>query len=572
MTARRRTAGFTTGLLAFAVGPLQAQTANDAVLQQWQQQSGQAGAVVPAEEGSRIEWHGTSSLDVYTNSVSGPGGNTLTPLRNGTFERLTLGGDLRRVGSQGDTDYLQAVGIQSNDRSVLSRYAPQLFTLQAGRAGPGYLLSAGDVVASFSSLGATTGLRGFTGARQIDRAVVTGFAGTVAESWESLANSTARDGRPARLTYLRDVYGAKVDVQATPEWLAFGTLQSSKDRASSVRAVPGVVMPDAASTASGTVGARYQTQWANQATLSASAEIGRSRQENLATGAAMTGDAVLLDANARIGAVGLRAGFHRLESTWAAVGQAAPAGVREAYAGADWQFVPEWQVGVDVRTATNQPMLGAVLAARQDLDSLSTRLTWSPSSAPGWSVAWMDTRNRTTDAAGAQMHNDSWQVSVSRWVAPWSASLTAGRSELRAPAYPAGDSRTSLWQGSLGRSWDNATAETPASLTFNLQVFLSSQSQVMALPASNRSRTAGLSGALSGGAWGQLNFNLQLQDIDPRNGTPVLRTRQWTLDYARQLTQRWSMKAFWRDIHYNKGSLLAFQRERVLGLQAGYQW
>ncbi|MFT4241968.1 MAG: hypothetical protein QM569_06765 [Acidovorax sp.] len=565
-------------LVALACGALAqhaaADDANAAVLQQWSQQTGQSAAVVTGGEGgAQLEWHGTATLDVYGNSVSGAGGNALTPLRSGSFDRLTVGGDLRSVGADGDTRYVQVVGMQSNDRSVLSRYTPQVQSFQAGLAGQRYLVSAGDVVASFSSLGASIGLRGFTGTQQIDRLALTGFAGTVADSWESLSNARTRNGTPARFTYLRDVYGVKAGFQATPEWQLFSTLQSRRDRQGSIQPGTGAALGDAAGATSATFGARYQTQWAADTTLAASAEWGRSREDNLRTGASAMDNAVLIDANARIGALGLRGGFHQLDPRWASLGQAVPGGVRESYAGADWQISPEWQAGVDLRDAVNQPVFAGLVMPRQALDMLSTRLSWSPSSWPGWSLSWMDTRSRTTDATGARADNESWQLTASRWVAPWSASLTAGRSQLRAGgAQAVGDSRSTLWMGSLGRSWDNATAEQPASFTFHLQATLGTQNLLMAQLASNRARTAGLSATFSGTAWGQLGTNVQWQAIDPGSAGARLYTRQWTLDYTRQFSAQWSAKAYWRDVQYNKGSVLAFQRERVLGLQVNYLW
>lgn len=549
-----------------------AQTANDAVLQQWATQTGQSAQVVQTEQGSQLEWHGQASIDVYSNSVSTPGGNaSLSPLREGTFERVTVGNDLRSTGAQGDVNYLQAVGTQSNDRSVLSRYNPQMFSFQAGRAGPGYQIAAGDVVASHSTLGANMGLRGFSAARQIDALTVSGFAGTVAESWESLFNARPLNQQPARLTFLRDVYGAKADYQLSRQTSVFGTVQSRQDRRSSLVGLPGAVAPPSQAALAATAGIRYQTNWAPDQTLVVTGEIGRSRQKELATRESASDEALLLDAQGRYGAFGLRAGFHDLGDRWASVGQSAAPGIREAYAGGDWQLGPAWSWGTDVRRTESNQLFGAA-AFHSTLDSLSNRLTWTPEALTGWSFSVSDLRNRMLDATNARGENDSVQFSVSRSVAPWVASLTLGRSALRTEGRAASDSRTNQWQFTAGRSWSDATAETPASLTFNLQGLVGVQSQMMALPASNRALTAGLFGSLLHARWGSVNFNLQMQSIDPENGSPKLRTTQWSLDYTRQLSDQWTVKGFWRDIDRNQGSLIAQVRERVLGIQLGYLW
>ncbi len=546
--------------------------ANEAVLQQWANQTGQAAQVVQGEQGAQLEWHGQATLDVYSNSVSTQSGNpSLSPLRGGTFERLSVGNDLRSTGRLGDVNYFQAVGTQSTDRSVLSRYNPQMFSFQAGRAGPGYQIAGGDVVANYSGLGANMGLRGLSAARQMDALVVSGFAGTVAESWESLFNASTLTGQPARVSYLRDVYGAKLDYQATPEWLLFSTLQSGRERKGSATVVPGAVASDPRSSAAFTAGGRYQTQWAADRSLTVGAEVGRSRAENLTSRESASDSAVLVDATARVGLMGLRAGFHRLGDRWASVGQTAAPGIRESYGGGDWQFAPEWVWGLDGRQTTNRQTFAGVVQ-QSELDSLTNRISWSPSAWTGWNFSWSDLRNRTTDSTGTRGDNNSWQVSVLRSVTPWSASLTLGRSVQRFEGRPASDSRSNQWQLSAGRSWSNDTAETPASLTFNLQLFLGLQNQLLAIPASNRAATAGLSASLLAGSWGSVNGNWQLQSIDPKNGTPKLISRQLSLDYSRQLTEQWSMKAYLRNIERNQGSLLAYVRERIFGLQAGYLW
>lgn len=202
--------------------------ANAQVLQNWQAQTGQAAWV---NDDGKLEFHGAITVDVYGNSKNIPSGNpALSALPQGTFGRATFQGDVRTTSPDGDVTYLQGTVTGTSDRSIMPRYNTQINSLQGGRAGPGYQIAVGDVVAGFSGLSSNLGLRGLLAARQTERLTMTGFAGTVAESWESLLNAGALDGLAARTRYSRDVFGGKTELQFDDNISGYVTLQSWRDR------------------------------------------------------------------------------------------------------------------------------------------------------------------------------------------------------------------------------------------------------------------------------------------------------------------------------------------------------
>ncbi|MFM7330842.1 MAG: hypothetical protein ACKO1L_04140 [Brachymonas sp.] len=140
------------------------QQANDQVLKSWQQQTGQAASVNPQ---GQIEFHGGITVDAYRVDIKNPSGNAaLSPLRENDFGKAVFQGDVRTQSPEQDVTYLQGVLTGTNDRTVIARYANQINSFQMGRAGVGYQLAFGDVVANFSGLSSNLGLRGALMAKQ----------------------------------------------------------------------------------------------------------------------------------------------------------------------------------------------------------------------------------------------------------------------------------------------------------------------------------------------------------------------------------------------------------------------
>ncbi|RYX94481.1 MAG: hypothetical protein EOO28_13985 [Comamonadaceae bacterium] len=541
--------------------------ANTQVLQTWQEQTGQA---VWIKDNGTVEFHGASSLDVYGNDVSSPSGNpALSGVRDGNKARGVFQGDIRTTSPEGDVTYLQGVLTSTNDRGVQARYATQVNTLQVGRAGPGYQVAFGDVVAGFSNLSSNLGLRGGLIAKEVDAFTMTAFAGVVAESWEALGNAGALDGLQPRTRYLRDVSGAKVDWRYSAETSFFATVQGYSDRTTTAALPAGT---PAFSGSTFTIGGKQQAvqgQWA--------AEAGTSRRRDQNTGTQDSGHAVTLDGSYRWQAAGVRAGFHDLSPAWASLAQTVAPGVREYYAGADWSILPELNLGADLRHSISRVPGGiGFLATSNELDSLTTRLSYSVQAIPGLLFSASDTRNRGNDNAGATTRNNQTQLSAAYGTGAWSGQVSVSQGESGNSLSPAASSQTRGWQASLGRSImdGSISAGVAPGWTLFTSLFASGQQQdLVATGTSTRNRVAGLNLSLQSLRWGNLSAALQGQSTtQPLAGAPELKSRTLTVDWSRAITQQWSAKAYARWNRRNHGDLLLQVDERVIGVQGAYQW
>jgi hypothetical protein len=545
---------------------------NEQVLRTWQQQTGQN---IWQQDGGKLEFRGAASLDVYDNQVRVPSGNTgaaLSGLRDGSFARGIFQGDARSTNSTQDTSYVQGVFTSTNDRGVLPRYANQINSFQMGRAGVGYQMAFGDVVAGYSSLSSNLGLRGLLASREIDKFSVSGFAGVVAESWEALSKRDPLDNLPARTQYLRDVYGLKAEQSFTANWRGFATAQHFGDRVSSASPVAstinGVVTPIRAPVKGEAVslGLKYQEQNAQLV-----AEYAASRSKDLTTGNKADGDALVLDGTYRWQVFGLRAGFHDLEPEFASNAQSVAPGIRETYVGGDWQITPQLLWNVDLRESATR-LVGSNQAS--ELDTVGNRLAYSFANIAGLSVNLSDTRNRGKDNLGNPVRTDQTQLGLAYGASVWNTNLSVGQGKTRNPQNPVSDGNTRSWQAALGRNWTDAQADLPASYQLTVQATAFGQSQKFAATGTgSRSTSVGLNASLNTQRWGLWSAAWQRQlSTQPTVGAPDLWSSVFSFDWARQIGEAWSLKAFARANRRNHGDLNLQADERTLGLQAGYKW
>ena len=555
---------------AFAQTAAQAQTQTDAaanqqVLQSWQVQTGQAGTV---NAQGQVEFHGDATLDVYRNSVASPSGNAaLTPLRTGTFEKIVLQGDLRSTSAEEDVMYAQGMMTGSNDRSVLARYAGIVNSVQIGRAGAGYQLAFGDVVASFSGLSSNLGLRGATGTKELGALTVTGFAGTVAESWEALTQRNALDGLAPRTRYLRDVVGAKAEYKIIDGLASFVTFQNYRDRSGSVDLQGGVAALDGTIAS---VGSKYV-----QGNFQVTAEAARSTRQDQAANLDTAGNAWVIDATYRLDSVAFRSGYHDLGANFASLAQTSTSGIREWYVGADWTISPQWSYGIDMRDAiTRVAALGESPASQSSLQYLTNRISYNVLDVPGLMLSVSDTRNKGKDALLNSTVNDTTQFVAAYGSGDWSANALIGAGHARNPANAQADSNNRNWQVSVGRNLSNATAETPADWTLNLQGTAGGQLQsLITTGTETRSSNVGLNITATSQAYGNLTFGWQhLRTTQPIVGAPRLTTDVLNLDWTQTFGPQWTMKTFARVNRRNHGDVLLQVDERIVGVQGVFKW
>jgi hypothetical protein len=541
---------------------------NEQVLRSWQQQTGQA---FWAQDSGQIEFHGATSLDIYSNQVRVPstgstGTNTFSSLHNGDFARGLLQGDVRSTNAAQATTYVQGVLTSSNDRGMQPRYATQINNFQMGRTGVGYQMAFGDVAAGYSTLSSNLGLRGLLGSKELDKVTLSGFAGTVAESWEALSNRSALDGQAPRTRYLRDVFGTKGEYKLAAEWSAFATAQRFSDRVNTATPLASSVTLPALDGDAISVGAKYQTQVAQLAM-----EYARSSSKNAISGANAKGDALVLDGSYRWQSFGLRAGFHDLEPEFVSLAQSVAPGIRETYAGGDWQITPQLTWSIDLRDSITRI---ATTGQRSELDSQNNRLTYNLTNIPGLSLNLSDTRNQGQDGLGNQQRNDLSQAGVNYGGQVWTANLSAGAGRVRNPQSPAADGTSRQWQAALGRHFSDASLETQANYQLLVQGTASSQRQKFAATGADATSNAlGLNVSLQTTRYGALSAQWQRQqNTQPIAGAPDLYSSLFNLDWARQITESWSFKAFARVNRRNHGDANLRVDERSLGVQAGYKW
>lgn len=553
--------------------------ANAQVLQNWQGQTGQAAWV---NEDGKLEFHGAITVDIYGNSKNIPSGNpALSALPQGTFGKVTFQGDVRATSAEGDVTYLQGTVTGTSDRSIMPRYNAQINSLQGGRAGSGYQIAVGDVVAGFSNLSSNLGLRGLLVARQTERLTLTGFAGTVAESWESLLNASTLDGFAARTRYSRDVFGGKSELQFDESLSGFVTLQSWRDRTGSADLAPGTT---ALAGATASVGAKYATQRAGL-----TFEAARSSQQDVSLGgvgfgpgagvagpsAVGTGSAVTVDGTYRFNALGLRAGYHNLSTGFASLAQTVAPGVREWYVGGDWTITPQLSWSTDVRHALSRIAATPFIeAATNELDSLTNRLTFNVTSLPGLILGLNDTRNKGKDALGNTSTNIQTIANIGYAAGAWTTQASAGTGKSRSPATPQSDSDTHQWQFGLGRSFTDTAVEDITGWTASAQFSASGQNQrLINIGTQVRTLVVGITGNLQSSQYGNLSAGLQRQTTaQSLAGAATLVTTSFTLDWSRALTRQWTVKTYARINNRNHGDFVQQADERVIGTQGVYQW
>lgn len=503
-----------------------------------------------------IEWKASSTLDAYTNHVDSAGGTLNTPLRSGDFYRHSASGDLR-VNRPGQlVDYLQGAVTHSNDPAVLNRARHQVDSLQAGRIAPGYALAAGDITPAFSSLGSSLGVRGIYGQRALAGVVVSGFTGTVAESWEALGHQVPRN------QYLKDVQGLKIEKMFGPSLRTYVTGQGMTERGDAGSAAYPLTAPHGQSR-SATGGFQYQ-----QGALGVAGEVAASRFEDAGQGG-HDGHAGIVDATWRLSQGTLRAGHHDLSSGFTSLSVAALPGVRESYVGGDWPATSWLTLSGDLRRSRSTAFAPAGISASYvETDSASTgaALNFGPAH-PGWSLALQQAVSRSTDSAGLHAANRDLSASLSYANAEWNASLSLGRGRVSSEVFADGDASSNHWSASAGRTWSDARTGVPASWSVRTSVSATSRTQLILASGQTRDNSVGLVMAAQRAGWGSLNVVATAGEITRPLGGPALRQRGLQVDATCALGSRTSLKAWLRGNRRNAGDVFLQARENAIGLQ-----
>ncbi|MCC7461324.1 MAG: hypothetical protein IT480_02550 [Gammaproteobacteria bacterium] len=542
---------------------------NAAVLTQFAQTAGgPEPALVRNEDGTtKIEWHGSITVDGYSRSASGDA--TLTPYSSGEFHRADVQSDLRGTSPAGDVSWMQFALTHSSDPSLIAQGDLQVNTFSIGRAGQGYRVALGDVAVEHSSLGANMPLRGLLAQRYFGRTLVSASAGVVSESWEALADQ----GR--RRMFLKNAYALKAQTPLGQNLQAYFTVQGYSEDGDSID--PGSLPLMPASASSGTVG--FNWQWGRYS-LQAEGGASRFREEGLDD---QRDQALIADAGWQGERLGLRLGHHDLGQYYSSLSGLAGAGLRETYTNASWQATSWMSLAADLRRSENAmasppvpppvPSIppvpippGTPFVGRTDAGSLGAQFTFT--GTPGLGLGLNLVESRGSSNAGTRNRNTSPSASLSYARQAWNAAL--GYQNVRLSDSVAGaDSRSDTWSVAYGRNWSNATASAPASWTFGTALSGNFQRQRLESGVAATMDTANLQ--LSGERSGLGRFGASVgagrgRDVTGRD----LRMYWYQLDGGRALGTRGNVRLYVRGTHNFQEDVTIAYRDNTAGMQLNY--
>lgn len=573
-----------------APAPSQVEAAqqNDAAARAWEKQSGSKVVLNPSVDGgTTIEFHGSINADYYHNKIETPAGSGSinSPLQSGSFYKVISQGDLRATGKEGGVTYVQGTFTHSDDRSVLSRYTNQLTNFQIGRTNKDYQVMLGDVAVNYSQLSSGLGLRGLSGTKQFGSYTVSGHMGVITETWESLMDKKdALDGLPARSRYTRDVAGIKLEKAFTPSLKVYATTQRYNDQEGSVLAGSISTLP--ANVRASTAGFTFQEGQFSLTGEGASSRFGEKDQTT------RKGDAGIVDTNYRLDSLAMRAGYHKVSSSYGSLSQAVPAGVEESYVGADWTATTWMTLGAEYRDSTRTtpsytvisagPVLTPVAGTSTETQALTSRanFTLGPD-LPGWGLTFQDTHTEGKDTNGLSTPSTNFTSSVTYSSQTWNGMASAGTGRVENAASPASDSKTYNGQLQLGRQITNGTNETPATWTANTSVTGGQQRQYLInLGTSTFTTNYGFVFTLQRVASFQFNSSFTESITTQTTGGPDLKSRAVQVDASYPLGKPAEAgarapgiaKLYYRDNLHNIGVATLRSRENVVGLQLGYIW
>jgi len=530
--------------------------ANDEVLNAWQRlaQNESGTPTLSTDQGGAtvIEWHGAASVESYTRDVVGD--STLTPLRDGSYYKASVQGDLRETTADGTVSYLQFAATHSNDRAVLSQNA-QLDLFRTGVAGQDYGFALGDVTTSYSTLGTNTLLRGVSGYKQFGDTLVSASVGSMAESWSAFA------GTAPRTRYLSDAYAVKVDFPAGQYGRVFLTTQGFNDDPNSIDSTQQTYTAADASTS--TAGFNYQ-----RGAYTVRGEYGGSRWHQKG-GDSYDDHASVVDGEWRAESGGIRAGHHDIGRYYSSLSADVTAGIRETYLAGDWAPSQWLGLAADVRTSRNNAAYYASDIRDTDALSLNANLNleqWMQ----GLQLMLQHARSLGTSVDSNRQDTDSSGATLSYTSAFWG--LQIGNSYQRTDnlAMPAAGSKAVSWNGSVNVTL-NRDVETSA--IWNADVTLSGSTQRQELNSGGVTESRNYEVSLNAQrlAWGTLALSFGQGWLTQPDGGPELRQQHLQLDASHPWGESNVVRAYVRN-EANDGEPTSHYSERTVGVQLSTVW
>lgn len=468
--------------------------------------------ITQVDGGTRIEWQGGVTTDLYTNRTSG--GTLLNPLSDGDFHRVQVTGDLRRISPDNQTSYVQFMGTQSNDQSV-QRDQNMVNSFQVGHFSESSQLAFGDVNADFSALGTSLGVRGLLGATRIGDSVLSLMVGTIAPTWNEVVDDKDRS------EYLRNAFSAKLESPLSSSASVFLTVQSYADDPATVSSEMKILKPVSGHT--GTAGLAYR-----EGRLALDAEVGVSNwspedQDDKTT------HALVLDGTWTADSYALSAGYHDVGIYYTSLSAEAQPGIREAYIAGNWQTSSWLALQGDLRHSENKmvDVAGSVTAVSTD----SAMITQSISFGADWPGLGLSLSQNLSDGEnedGSDSLQWGYGASLSYTAQEWNGAFGFDRRRLTNDAAPVSDGTTDLWSLQVGRTLMDDPSNPRWLLSLGANASL--QDQELDVGGSTRTKQFGLNLAASRTGWGTLSAGYSHGWIDPTGGGPDLQNRAYALE------------------------------------------
>jgi hypothetical protein len=533
-------------------------TTNQEVLKTWQQSNPQAPKpeLVEKEDGStQIKWTGSVTPDLYSNSVTSSNVSQNSSLQEGTFHKTLVNSDLKRIHTDGRTDYFLFTVLETDDPKVLSNTYVQLNNLQIGHVGKNFHVLFGDVIPQFSTLSSSLSARGLwlqSGFTELFN--LTAYYGTVSESWESLL------GQVTRTQYLRDVYGVKLDRNLFENVNAYLTFQSGEDRKSSL---PAAFSADS-KLSSYTAGAAYQKDQ-----LQVSGEWGSSRS-TLGTDPEETASGFIIDGRWVKDSVTLFGGHHDIGSRYYTLSSGAAPGVTESYVGTEW-VAKEWlNLGADLRN-TNSFSPG-VSEATSKTKARTVKAASNLNSA-NWALNVQNALSETSVPGASDSSIDQSNVTLNYSATTWSAALGYGLGKFDYGAGSTNNSETKDVQVSLANKWIKAGEGnvSPWSCDSTLSYTTQRQSVVASNDVVNTMYSLGITTTHTD--YGSLSAMASTGKLmQATAGQPDLVTNSLQIEAGRQFKNASDLKIYYQDNARNLNDPNLETKEKVVGARYAYKF
>jgi hypothetical protein len=256
---------------------------------------------------------------------------------------------------------------------------------------------------------------------------------------------------------------------------------------------------------------------------------------------------------------------------YTSLAQSAAPGVRELFVGGEWFITPSLSYGNDVRKTETKSANYDDISPINLVYSLTNRLTYNVTQIPGLNFSLQDTRN-WGEVEQNKARNTTTQFGTAYSNQHYSGNLSFSNSRQRTNTNPESNSVTDGIQFSIGRQILEGELLALPGITGGIQFNGGYQQQRIANGTKTSSSNEGVSINARSQKLGQLQLGFTNLDTHQPNGRPNLNTQNVNLDWSKAVIKGLNLKAYIRNIFRNHGDRIQYSDEKVVGIQADYQW